>query len=471
MAAFVAQDAYGSAINTGMLNGLLLSNIAFIDFTSFSPTLAVGNANRFGLPGSSFEYAGTNFTTAGANRPVSGTVTGIRLTVNGVLQYELSGLSVPVAFLASLSNNTVGNSQAMATAFAGNDTIIGNASPATLRGYTGNDTIQGGAANDSLSGDEGDDTLIGLGGSNTVNGGAGIDTAVMGVAFRQATLTGPNGAGTVGGPGFTDTLLGIEAIRFVDGTLAYDVGLGAASVLRLYQAGLGRAPDGAGLAFWTGQVQAGVPLTQLAASFLASAEFQARFPAAAGGTADAFVGQVYQNVLGRAPDAGGLAFWTGQLNTGVLTRAGVLAGISESQENRTNTAARTEAGVWVPDQQAVQVARLYYATLGRAPDAGGLAFWTSALKSGTPLQRQADAFTGSAEFQARYGSLNNSDFVNLVYNNVLGRAGDAGGQAFWTNALDTGASTRAGVVTGFSESAEHQAIRAAVTDNRGIVLG
>ena len=469
MAKLVIQDALGSARNTD--TGIAFSNFNFIDFTSLTPTRAVGDGSRFVQAGAIYEYTGTGFTTAGANRPSAGTVTGIRLTVNGVLQYELSGASVPVTFLANLNNNTTGNGQSLAAIFAGDDTIVGNASPGTLRGYAGNDTLQGGVGSDLLSGDEGDDTLIGGGGSNTIDGGAGTDTAVFGAAFRQVALAGPNGGGTVTGPGFSDGLTGIEAMRFLDGTLAYDVGVSAASVVRLYQAALGRSPDGPGLAFWAGNLQAGVPLSQLAASFLTSPEFLGRFPAAASGTAEAFVRQIYQNVLGREPDAGGLTFWSGGINGGVFSRAAALAGISDSTENRTLTAARTAAGVWVPDQQAVQVARLYYATLNRAPDAGGLGFWTSALKAGTPLQQQADAFTQSAEFLGRYGTLTNSAFVNLVYNNVLGRPGEASGQAFWTNVLNSGSGTRAGVVIGFSESAENQARRAPLTDDRGIVLG
>jgi Domain of unknown function (DUF4214)/RTX calcium-binding nonapeptide repeat (4 copies) len=45
--------------------------------------------------------------------------------------------------------------------------------------------------------------------------------------------------------------------------------------------------------------------------------------------------------------------------------------------------------------------------------------------------------------------------VTLLYQNVLGRAPDAGGLASWKNLLDAGTQTRTQVVTGFSESAEY----------------
>ncbi len=38
----------------------------------------------------------------------------------------------------------------------------------------------------------------------------------------------------------------------------------------------------------------------------------------------------------------------------------------------------------------------------------------------------------SAEFTSQYGSRDNTSFVTLVYQNVLGRVPDPGGLAFWT---------------------------------------
>ena len=46
-----------------------------------------------------------------------------------------------------------------------------------------------------------------------------------------------------------------------------------------------------------------------------------------------FVDALYQHVLHRTGDAGGVTFWTNALDSGV-TRAEVLAAISESPENQ-----------------------------------------------------------------------------------------------------------------------------------------
>ena len=107
-----------------------------------------------------------------------------------------------------------------------------------------------------------------------------------------------------------------------------------------------------------------------------------------------------------------------------------------------------------PTDTAGQVYRLYEAALGRAPDPVGLAGWTHALNAGVSLQTAADGFVGSQEFQQVYGPLTDTQFVTLFYNNTLHRDPDPRGLAGWVTALSQGV-TRAQVVLGFSESAEH----------------
>jgi hypothetical protein len=102
-----------------------------------------------------------------------------------------------------------------------------------------------------------------------------------------------------------------------------------------------------------------------------------------------------------------------------------------------------------------QVFRLYQAALGRAPDAAGHTGWIKSLSDGTQaLADVANGFVESKEFKATYGNLGTGDFVDLLYQNVLGRAADADGRAGWMSAIDTGQTTRADAVIGFSESKE-----------------
>lgn len=116
-----------------------------------------------------------------------------------------------------------------------------------------------------------------------------------------------------------------------------------------------------------------------------------------------------------------------------------------------------------PAGAAGQVWRLYGAAFGRGPEASGLSHWAGALDSGAvALPGVAGAFVGSAEFAGRYGRLDDASFVSRLYANVLGRAPDDAGLQAWTAQLAKGVS-RAEVLVGFSESAEHKAATGAST--------
>lgn len=443
-------------------------------------------------------YTG-NFTYSAAGE-VYGTLTGYVSLFNGIQQYSLSGLNVSANDAMHLIDAGLVQ-ELLQTALAGNDQFFVTAGTHVLDGYGGYNTItemfahanytissSGGATivanasqNDTLydfqqvnfadgSYDTFSHKFTFFASTGTFVGSASvIDTVIVPDLFEQNHLTGlPSGSATLTGPGISDTLQAIDRLQFIDGTMYYDVGSPAAMVTRLYQAALGRPSDPLGLTYWTSQLQAGASITQLAGNFIGSAEFQTRFPGASQ-DATAFVTQLYANVLHRAPDAAGLAAWVTQLRSGGLTQAQVLSGFSESAENQNNMLPVTSAGIWVADEQTASVARLYYSALNRAPDAAGLIFWTGLLQTGSEtLVQEAGSFMGSPEFQAKYGTPTNSDFVNLLYQNVLGRAPDAAGQSAWTALLDSGQS-RAGVLVGFSESLEHQGMLVSKIEASGVV--
>ena len=110
-----------------------------------------------------------------------------------------------------------------------------------------------------------------------------------------------------------------------------------------------------------------------------------------------------------------------------------------------------------------QAFRLYMAALDRTPDPVGLASWTSVLRSGADIDDVSREFVTSAEFQSRYGALNDSEFVTQLYQNVLNRAPDASGQSNWMAHLNAGES-REHVLTGFSESTENRLQAAALVN-------
>lgn len=106
---------------------------------------------------------------------------------------------------------------------------------------------------------------------------------------------------------------------------------------------------------------------------------------------------------------------------------------------------------------AVQVTRLYDAAFNRQPDSDGLAFWTNALQAGASLDAISDAFVASPEFQSRYSGTDNDDFVERLYRNVLGREGDDDGREYWDDGLDAGRFDRSDVLLAFAQSSEFAA--------------
>jgi len=102
---------------------------------------------------------------------------------------------------------------------------------------------------------------------------------------------------------------------------------------------------------------------------------------------------------------------------------------------------------------ALPVARLYTAVFNRLPDPSGLTYWIKKRKAGATLNRIAASMTASSEFKNTYGTLNNAQFVELVYQNVLQRAPDSAGRSYWISKL-SGGFKRSAMMAQFSESNE-----------------
>lgn len=161
-------------------------------------------------------------------------------------------------------------------------------------------------------------------------------------------------------------------------------------IYRLYYGVYGASPTAANLAQWVPLLDQGAQTrSQVALSFFNDAGYQSIGFNVAG---------AYLAVFARNFDIGGFQFWMS------LYRSGFLA----SQTCSPVTAANS----------------------------------TDCAKNGL-----IGDFLAAPEFQNTYGSLSNSDFIKKVgYGNVLGRNPDSGGLAYWTSILDQGLATRAWVL-------------------------
>lgn len=216
-------------------------------------------------------------------------------------------------------------------------------------------------------------------------------------------------------------------------------------IARLYQAYFLRKPDANGFSYWKRVRAEGNTAISISETFANSPEFNARYGSL---NNQQFVSLIYKNVLKRTPDTEGYNFWVGQLNSG-KSKGEIMLGFSDSAE----FASRTRT-VLPNTYEEGKIGRAYSAVFLRTPDTAGSVYWQSVFSSGVPLNQITESFTSSNEFVKRYGNLSNSDFINLVYRNVLKRSPDSAGFDFWLYQLDSGMS-RGEMMANFSESVEN----------------
>lgn len=211
-------------------------------------------------------------------------------------------------------------------AMAGNDGLL----------ETGGVDVQGGSSADWLGGSSFADRFTGLSGDDRIEGGAGVDTAVFRGALGEYGLQEDSAGvrtvidGVTGRDGI-DVLVSVERLQFSDVSVAYDVAGTAGQAYRLYQAAFNRAPDIGGLGHQMRAMDEGLSLVDVARNFIESPEFVRTYGEL---NNSQFVIQLYANVLHRAPDPEGYLFHLGNLDSGVASRAVVLVGFSESNENK-----------------------------------------------------------------------------------------------------------------------------------------
>ncbi len=98
--------------------------------------------------------------------------------------------------------------------------------------------------------------------------------------------------------------------------------------------------------------------------------------------------------------------------------------------------------------------RLYHALLARNPDISGSKYWLAQARQDVDLDAVAWSFAQSVEFQTKYGTLTDDQFVVTVYSNVLARTPDVAGRDYWLEEVRSARLSRHGVVRWMAESDE-----------------
>jgi hypothetical protein len=119
----------------------------------------------------------------------------------------------------------------------------------------------------------------------------------------------------------------------------------------------------------------------------------------------------------------------------------------------------TKNAAKIPSFALEQLQELYVAFFNRIPEAVGLNYWINQYDSGVNINSIAEQFYNAgiqySDVTGFSAGMSNTDFINVVYTNVLGRenGADTAGLAYWNNALETGSATNATIVAAILDSA------------------
>lgn len=273
---------------------------------------------------------------------------------------------------------------------------------------SGNDTLTGNDANNTLMGGAGNDTLYATAGRDTLDGGDGVDSALFSLPLSNYLFQYDGSVVSVLDKANPDanktTLRNVESL-VVDG---------ASFQVQSHSA----VPSG-------------------------TATIKARYSDCAFGSAE-----------------------KGSCVLETATQIKTITGYKDTfrfQLTDTNVALDYWAG-----GHAGQAYRLYKGVLGREGEPAGLGFVINWLDQGEPLKNVASGYLNSPEFLAKYGNTSQADFIDLLYHNILGRAGDTDGVQYINNWMNSDA-TREDVVLGFTESPEYIAQCITLIGNHGIM--
>ena len=433
-----------------------------IDFTTIGYKSSLEAIWHADVNGGTLQVVDTANSSTVANLSFAGSFSGEVFTLgsDGASGFNIGAFNVPGvnsppgSYTLSAIENIVGG--------PGDETLVGSDMPNVLSGGAGNDTL------DSNAGLERDwagqafrlyETALGRGPDV-----GGFDYWIG--QFRDGMNLGTAAGGFTGSPEFQSTYGSMDDTQFV--TL-------------LYNNALHRAPDPGGLAYWLNQLTTGMSRSDVVLGFSESAEEKGDQQA---GLQDFihFQDQAQSNVLDGGSGTDTASYTAAQggvtvslavsgpqetFGAGIDTLSNIENLTGSSSDDRLTGDANPNVLSGGPGNDildssgglehdwAGQAYRLYETTLNRDPDPGGFDYWVSQLRSGMTLDDAANGFTGSPEFQNTYGSLDDTQFVTLLYGNALHRAPDPGGLSYWLNLLNTGTS-RSDVVLGFSNSPEQQ---------------
>ncbi len=223
-------------------------------------------------------------------------------------------------------------------------------------------------------------------------------------------------------------------------------------IVRLYNLALGRDIEMGGFMFWSNAARSGsVSGADIATSFLFSPEFLSN-----GMTNEEFIDTLYLIFFDHPSESSGKAYWLSLLADGT-SRLEIINSFIETPEWVTvcreygiRSGATIEDSVPQADVGDF-IERLYQNILGRHSDEGGMQSWRQAAASGATGADIAAGFLYSPEFLNK--PISNAEFIRILYRVFFDREADEGGLNYWGSLLNNG-TTRRDAIVGFINSNE-----------------
>jgi hypothetical protein len=233
------------------------------------------------------------------------------------------------------------------------------------------------------------------------------------------------------------------------------------SIQDAYQQVLGRAPSADEIKYWQSTFGSSVDPVELSTFSVAAQPERAAAP----NTNDA-VRQMYQQVLGRAPDASGLQYFADRFGTSVdPTELGIFRGMAAEeiaanaakaagtgttgtttttgttgstagtdtiyQANNSNLAALQSNAATNAGATGMSITQAYQQVLGRTPSASEIAYWTTQFGADVDAKELSNFSVAAQPERAAAPTTNSS--IRQMYLSVLGREPDASGLKYFSD--------------------------------------
>ena len=392
-----------------------LSNLddGFLTLMSYDPTSSIWQYGWASTPLpldiiAAQTIYGANTTTHAGNTTHSLLDDGLLRTVydvSGTDTLDASNIDKGITLRLAQGNSTTVDT--LSTVYIAVNTVIENAIGTffndTIYGEKGDNNLQGWSGNDLIFGGLGDDLIFGQDGNDELQGGLGDDN-----------LQGGDGADLMAGQDGNDRLFGQNGNDQLQGGAGLDIFKGGSGNDTLY------GGSGIDQVYFTGN--------------------RSNFTQSKVGEVTTFTDNL------------------GSEGTDQLTSI-ERAYFTDYSVNLTVKSKSAVSNIASSDLQQLQ--ELYVAFFNRVPDADGLEYWIGQFNGGQSINQIAESFYNSgiafSELTGISAGMTNTSFINVVYNNVLGRSSgaDPEGLSFWTTALQSGAETKATLVASIITSA-HQ---------------